>query len=313
MKIKQSLLRSIFSVMSSLQIVFPSFAINPPETNSSIYRNCQQKRAAVVTVYSGSEVGSGSIIRSDGIIITNYHVIKQSLLTSGKKKIYIYLQNGKTYTGELLRPIEEKKDLALVKINVQEPLETIALDSSQKIKAGELVCAIGSPYNQPGKITQGNFKEFRSNGDLRSSVRILPGNSGGPLLNSQGKMIGVVKSAWYSSSGGNTGVSFAVSVADALQLIQQNKISLPTDQSTKEPEVTSPPKFSQLLEASSLITPPVAIPVLKPQTNILPSEKITIPTASPSSKQESLDSNRSLTPSFVVPTFPLDGSVQYQY
>ncbi|MBD2019645.1 trypsin-like peptidase domain-containing protein, partial [Leptolyngbya sp. FACHB-36] len=111
---------------------------------SDTYRNCQQSAAAVVTIYSGREIGSGSIISADGVVITNHHVVQESVRSGGRKQIYVKLASGDRYTGQILGT-DTRNDLALVKLAAQKSFPTVPFAGLQP-QAGQGVCAIGSPY-----------------------------------------------------------------------------------------------------------------------------------------------------------------------
>ncbi|HEY9618542.1 MAG TPA: trypsin-like peptidase domain-containing protein, partial [Microcoleaceae cyanobacterium] len=137
----------------------------------------QQVNPAVVTVFAGREIGSGSIVSADGLVITNNHVIR------GSQNGYVFVRTaaGTRYPGQVIAT-DVRKDLALIQLNTQDQLPVVQLASSS-VQAGDSVYAIGSPYGRPGVMTSGNFSRVRENGDLQSQVILRPGNSGGPLLN----------------------------------------------------------------------------------------------------------------------------------
>jgi len=184
------------------------------------YRNCQQRAAAVVTLYSGAEIGSGSIVRPDGLIITNHHVVQESWQDPGKIKIYVKLADGARYLGQAIAA-DPTNDLALVRIRPQSQLQTIPLAAPSNLRLGQPVCAIGNPFGISGVLSLGKVSAFRGANDLKSAVFLSRGNSGGPLLNEQGEMIGVNKSIWLSDRGENTGTSFATKVQVAQDFIQR--------------------------------------------------------------------------------------------
>jgi S1-C subfamily serine protease len=203
-------------VKTIAQAEFPTriAAVNPTQAS------CQKASAAVVTVYAGKGVGSGSIVSPEGLVITNNHVVREVVASGGRKPIYIRTAGGNRYLGQILKT-DPRNDLALVRLQTQDRLPTIPLATSAGLRSGQPVCAIGSPFGRPGVLSQGTFTEFQPNGDLRSAVTLNPGNSGGPLLNSRGEMIGVNKAIWQSTSGRNTGISFATSAQVAKQFIAQ--------------------------------------------------------------------------------------------
>lgn len=198
------------------------------------YQTCKLKAAAVVTIYAGSEIGSGSIVSSDGMVITNHHVVKQIVSSGGSKPIYVKLADGDRFTGRLVKT-DTKNDLALVKLNAQQSFPTVSLANLDSVQPGQPVCAIGSPFGRPGVLTQGTLQGTRGNGDLRSNVLLNPGNSGGPLLNGRGELIGVNKSILEDASGRNTGISFATSVLATKNFLAQNGVQLTANSVSRSP------------------------------------------------------------------------------
>ncbi len=174
----------------------------------------QQVNPAVVTVYAGRELGSGSIVSSNGLVITNNHVVR------GTSQVSARLADGRRLAGQVIAT-DLRNDLALIQLQTSEPLPTVSIASGQGIQPGQPVIAIGSPYGQPGVMTQGTFSSTRGNGDLQSRVMLEPGNSGGPLLNTLGQMVGINKAILESSRGGNTGISIATNSAIARSFIER--------------------------------------------------------------------------------------------
>ncbi len=183
----------------------------PVESATGVY---QRANPAVVTVYAGREIGSGSIVTANGLVITNNHVVR------GVTNVSVRLADGRQLSGQVVGN-DTRNDLALIQVNTSEALPTIPINTSRNMQPGQAVIAIGSPYGRPGVMTQGTFTSTRGNGDLQSRVVLQPGNSGGPLLNAQGEMIGVNKAILESSRGGNTGISIATSGAIAQQFIER--------------------------------------------------------------------------------------------
>jgi serine protease Do len=223
--------------------------------SADAYRNCQQAANAVVTLYSGAEIGAGSIVDADGTILTALHVVKEAVKSPGKVKIYVKLANGHRYLG---RPIasDTRTDLALVQIPVQEALSTVPLASSSTLQSGQKVCAIGSPAGRTGVLSQGTFKNLLANGDLQSAVRLTYGNSGGPLLDAQGTVVGVNKSIWVSDRGENTGISYATSAQVAQNFVNKNR------RTSASPVVPQPSRLAK--QPSILAKQPITIPVQAP-------------------------------------------------
>jgi len=172
----------------------------------------------------GGSLGSGFIIAEDGYIVTNHHVI------DGADDITITLNDQRQFKAEIIGS-DQRSDLALLKIDA-EGLPTVPFGHVEDVKVGQWVLAIGSPFNLshsvaagivsfvgrslPPQITgQGNYVSF-----IQTDVAINPGHSGGPLFNLAGEVIGV-NSQIYSNSGGSIGLSFAIPVDIASNVINQ--------------------------------------------------------------------------------------------
>ena len=140
--------------------------------------------------------GSGVIIDSSGLILTNEHVIADA------ETIQVILNNKKSVSGKVIGKNTEE-DLALVKIESDESLQAIAQGDSEAIRVGEDVFAIGTPYGYSQTVTRGIVSATNrqlKNGDkvlfdnlIQTDAAINPGNSGGPLLNAKGEMIGMIR------------------------------------------------------------------------------------------------------------------------
>ncbi|MBD2021527.1 trypsin-like peptidase domain-containing protein [Leptolyngbya sp. FACHB-36] len=183
---------------------------------------CQSAKPAVVTIYAGREIGAGSIIDADGIVITSHHVVR------GARQIWVKLLDGDRHRGQIIAA-DTENDLALVHLDAGARLPTLPLAHSVTQPSNESVCAIGSPLNQPGVVTTGTVMGTRENGDWQLNLFLQPGNSGGPLLNQQGELIGVARSIWESSTGENTGISFATSLASVRRFVQQHQLNVRRD------------------------------------------------------------------------------------
>jgi S1-C subfamily serine protease len=181
-------------------------------TGESVY---QMANPAVVMVFAGREIGSGSIVSPDGLVITNHHVARGS--SSGQ--VFVRTDQGQRYPGRVVAT-DRRYDLALIQLDTVDRLPTVRLASGAGIQPGEPVFAIGSPYGRQGVMTTGTFRSARSNGDLQSRVVLRPGNSGGPLLNAEGEMVGVNKAILEAANGNNTGISIATSSQLAKQFIE---------------------------------------------------------------------------------------------
>ncbi|RLA45208.1 MAG: serine peptidase [Gammaproteobacteria bacterium] len=179
-------------------------------------RNSPQRRPAAM--------GSGFIISSDGFILTNNHVIGNA------HEISIRLSDRRDYKGTVVG-VDPRSDLALLKIDATD-LPTVTFAGPDNLKVGEWVVAIGSPFGLDFSASAGIVSAIgrsipTARGEdyvpfIQSDVAINPGNSGGPLFNLQGEVIGI-NSQIYTRSGGSIGLSFAIPVNVALEVVAQLK------------------------------------------------------------------------------------------
>ena len=156
-------------------------------------------------------IGSGVIIDKDGYILTNNHVVK------GMDELKVFMNDKREFDAKVVGS-DAKTDLAIVKISGKN-LPWVPLADSASLRVGDWVVAIGSPYGLPQTVTAGIVSAKGRSGVLGShdgyedfiqtDAAINRGNSGGPLVNLQGKIVGL-NTAIFSSSGGNTGVGFAI-------------------------------------------------------------------------------------------------------
>jgi serine protease Do len=213
----------------------------------------------VVTVYAGDETGSGSIVSPEGLVITSNHVIKDR---AGSQTIVARTANGKQYRGRVIK-VDIRNDLALLQLDAQNQFPIVQfpivpLASANAVQLGQQVCAIGSPYGRPGALSEGTLSLIRSNGDLQAKIRLYPGNSGGPLLNPQGEMIGVNKAILESRSGRNTGISFATNVQAVRNLLGNSVAAKAPAAIAPTIDPTSAPLLSESLAIESpTVEPPV--------------------------------------------------------
>ncbi len=170
--------------------------------------------------------GSGVIISSDGEIITNNHVIEGYRGSSGKSEVEVTLTNGKKYKGKILGR-DQELDIALIKIETKN-LPYAKLGDSDAIRIGQWVVAIGNPFGLDHTVTQGILSARGRKLDtgissfLQTDAAINRGNSGGPLINLQGEVIGI--NTAISAQGQNIG--FAVpsnSVSKILKVLRSGK------------------------------------------------------------------------------------------
>jgi len=164
-------------------------------------------------------VGSGFIVSPDGYVLTNAHVV------DGADEVYVKLTDKREFKAKVIG-IDKRSDVAVVKIDGNK-LPWLMTGDSNKIKVGEWVVAIGSPFNLDNSVSAGIVSaKSRDTGDLinliQTDVAVNPGNSGGPLLNMGGEVIGI-NSQIYSRSGGFMGISFAVPIDEAMRVVDQLK------------------------------------------------------------------------------------------
>ncbi len=162
-------------------------------------------------------VGSGFIIESNGLILTNAHVVE------GATTIYVTLTDKREFKAKLLG-LDKRTDVAVVKIEARD-LPKLSLGDSSRVRVGEWVLAIGSPFGLENTVTAGIVSaKSRDTGDylpfIQTDVAVNPGNSGGPLLNTAGQVIGI-NSQIFSRSGGYMGISFAIPIDEAMRVADQ--------------------------------------------------------------------------------------------
>ena len=168
--------------------------------------------------------GSGFIISADGYILTNHHVIEDA------SEVVISLQDRREFSAEIIGS-DKKSDVALLKVKTNENLPFLSLGDSEKVRVGDWVMAIGSPYRLNATVTAGivSAKARSVPGQstsyipfIQSDVAINPGNSGGPLFNLNGEVIGI-NAMIYSNRGGYMGISFTIPINYADEIVTQIK------------------------------------------------------------------------------------------
>jgi serine protease Do len=176
----------------------------------------QRALPAFVTINSGGGSGSGSIVRADGFVLTNEHVVRGAR----QGLVAVVSSNGDRYRGRVLAT-DVANDLALIKLETKDSFPVIPLAETSGIQVGQRVYAIGSPFGLSGTLTTGILSRIGNNGDLQTDANLNPGNSGGPLLNSQGQLIGINKAILSPDGRSNSGIGFATSAPVARRFIQQ--------------------------------------------------------------------------------------------
>ncbi len=184
-------------------------------------------------------VGSGFILSPDGLIMTNAHVVE------GADEVVVTLTDKREFKAKIIGS-DKRSDVAVVKIDAT-GLPAVKVGDVSRLKVGEWVMAIGSPFGLENTVTAGIVSaKQRDTGDylpfIQTDVAINPGNSGGPLINMRGEVVGI-NSQIYSRSGGSMGISFAIPMDEAVRVSEQlrasgrvsrGRIGVQIDQVTKE-------------------------------------------------------------------------------
>ncbi len=184
-------------------------------------------------------VGSGFILSTDGFIMTNAHVVE------GADEMIVTLTDKREFKARLVGA-DKRTDVAVVKIEAS-GLPAVKIGDVSRLKVGEWVMAIGSPFGLENSVTAGIVSaKQRDTGDylpfIQTDVAINPGNSGGPLINMRGEVVGI-NSQIYSRSGGYMGIAFAIPIDEATRVSDQlrasgrvtrGRIGVQIDQVTKD-------------------------------------------------------------------------------
>ncbi len=166
-------------------------------------------------------VGSGFILTADGIVMTNAHVVE------GADEILVTLTDRREFKAKLLGA-DKRSDVAVLKIEASQ-LPTVKVGDNNRLRVGDWVLAIGSPFGLDNTVTAGIVSaKQRDTGDflplIQTDVAINPGNSGGPLINLKGEVVGI-NSQIYSRSGGFMGISFSIPIDEAIRVGDQLRVS----------------------------------------------------------------------------------------
>jgi S1-C subfamily serine protease len=175
-------------------------------------------------------LGSGFIIRPDGVILTNAHVVQ------GADEVKVTLKDGRTFEGRVLG-LDTATDLAVVRINAKD-LKTMRLGNSEALKPGEWAIAIGNPLGLDNTVTVGIISAIgrtssevqmpdKRTGFIQTDAAINPGNSGGPLLNADGEVIGVNTAIIGRAQGLGFAIPINTAIRIANQLIKDGKVRHP--------------------------------------------------------------------------------------
>jgi len=166
-------------------------------------------------------VGSGFVLTQDGYVMTNAHVV------DGADEVLVTLTDKREFKARIVGA-DKRTDVAVVKIDAT-GLPAVKIGDVSRLKVGEWVMAIGSPFGLDNTVTAGIVSaKQRDTGDylpfIQTDVAINPGNSGGPLINMRGEVVGI-NSQIYSRSGGFMGISFAIPIDEAMRVSDQLRAS----------------------------------------------------------------------------------------
>jgi serine protease Do len=191
--------------------------LGPSDPSDEFFRRFQMPAPGPEIPMRG--VGSGFIVSPDGVILTNAHVVE------GARQVDVKLTDRRVFRAKLIG-VDERTDVAVLKIEAKN-LPTVRLGNPAELKVGEWVVAIGSPFGFENSVTKGIVSaKSRTLPDdtyvpfIQTDVPVNPGNSGSPLFNMKGEVIGI-NAQIYSHSGGYEGLSFAIPIDIAARVGQQ--------------------------------------------------------------------------------------------
>lgn len=190
-----------------------------PQTSDeqNVIRVARQVTPAVVGIAAGNQSGSGVVVRREGVIITNAHVVGRA------REVEVSLANGERVSGQVLGR-DPTVDIAVVKIPARQDIAVATVGDSDRLIVGQSAIAIGNPYGLERTVTTGVVSALNRSprgivlgGLIQTDAAINPGNSGGPLVDSRGAVIGINTVIL----GGAAGLGFAVPINMATDIVQQ--------------------------------------------------------------------------------------------
>jgi len=225
--------RSVGDVIEPTVIADPSVATEE-QNNIQIYHSVSPGVVNITNkgyqrnfwgIFPSEGSGSGSVIDTEGHILTNFHVIQNA------RQLEVQIENAK-YPAKIIGT-DRDDDLAIIKVEPKSKLTVVKLGTSTGLEVGQKVLAIGNPFGLQRTMTRGIISGLERpirdpvsrktiEGAIQTDASINPGNSGGPLLNARGEMIGIntmIYSSTGSSTGGSIGIGFAVPVDLAKKII----------------------------------------------------------------------------------------------
>lgn len=208
-----------------ISLFFLLFSANP-----QVFATYTQEEQSAIAVYEkispaivsieaqlkdGISAGTGCVVSPDGLILTGSHVVENF------QEISVTMYNGQTYKAEFIAKMGKNKDLALIKINPKKSLIAVSFADSENVKVGQKVLSIGNPFGFSNTLTQGIISriDYVKN-RFQTDAAINPGCSGGPLLNSDGLVIGISQSIYNPDNNiSNIGIGFAIPSNEAVKFI----------------------------------------------------------------------------------------------
>jgi serine protease Do len=200
----------------------PEFQVPPGSPFEDFFKEFFERNQQKNKPRRATSLGSGFVIDASGLVVTNNHVIAEA------EEISVRFPNGKRFKAKLVGR-DTKTDLALLKIDSKEPLPSLTWGDSTKSRVGDWVLAIGNPFGLGGSVTAGIISAYGRDINagpyddfIQTDASINRGNSGGPLFNLDGEIVGI-NTAIFSPSGGSVGIGFAIPSSLARNVIEQLK------------------------------------------------------------------------------------------
>ncbi|MDX2027059.1 MAG: DegQ family serine endoprotease [Alphaproteobacteria bacterium] len=203
-----------------MQDLAPDLQLPPGSPFEEFFKDFMEKQKASPRKRKATALGSGFVIDPSGYIVTNNHVIQDA------DEITVILQDDTNLPAKVVGR-DKKTDLALLKVTYKSPLPAVIWGDSEKVRVGDWIIAIGDPYGLGGTVTAGiisararNINSGPYDEYLQTDASINRGNSGGPMFNMDGEVVGV-NTAIFSPSGGSIGIGFAIPSGLAKNIIEQ--------------------------------------------------------------------------------------------
>ncbi|PCJ86847.1 MAG: hypothetical protein COA54_07010 [Thiotrichaceae bacterium] len=216
----EAVMKAAPAVVSIQTIIWSKASTDEPAEQTVIERFLGKNSPHRPRRQAETSAGSGVIIKADGFILTNYHVI------SRRDEIRVRLNDGRVAKAKLIGS-DPDTDLAILKIDL-ENLPTLSIADSNQLKVGDIVLAIGDPFAIGQTVSQGiisatgrtRVSQNTYENFIQTDAAINPGNSGGALINTEGEIVGI-NSNIFSSTGNFQGISFAIPIDLAQEVAQQ--------------------------------------------------------------------------------------------